>query len=56
MNFSLKKKLKVLSRTAPFIAEVASIAGATNAAYSMVSPLNSKDSTSLPTPTPIENR
>ena len=54
--FSLKKKLNVESRSAPFIAEAASMPGATNSAYGMTSPLNSNPDTSCPTPTPIENR
>ena len=53
---SLKKKLYVLSSTEPFIADAASMPGATNSAYGICSPLNSNPVTSAPTPTPIENR
>ena len=56
LYFSLKKKLKVLSSSEPFIADAASMPGATNSAYGMVWPLNSKPVTSWPTPTPIEKR
>ena len=55
-NFSLKNMLNVESRIAPFIADAASIPGATNSAYGIACPLTSNDSISLPTPTPIENR
>ena len=37
-------------------ADVASMAGATNSAYGIASPWNSKVSISWPTPMPIENR
>ena len=53
---SLKKKSKVESSIAPFIAEAASMPGATNSAYGIVWPWNSKPVTSCPTPMPIENR
>ena len=56
LYLSLKKKLNVESSSEPFIAEAASMPGATNSAYGIVWPLNSKPVTSWPTPTPIENR
>ncbi len=56
LYFSLKKKLNVESIRVPFIAEAASMPGATKSAYGMVWPLNSKPVISAPTPTPIENR
>ncbi len=48
--------MNVESRTAPFIADAASMPGATNAAYSTARPLNSNESMSCPTPMPMENR
>jgi len=54
---SLKKKLNVLSVIAPFIAEAASRAGATNSAYGIGWPPGPVTSpTSLPSPNPIERR
>ncbi len=55
--FILKKMLKVLSKTAPFMAEAASSAGATKAAYSTWRPPSRVTvPTSAPMPTPIANR
>jgi hypothetical protein len=49
--------LYVESKTAPFIAELASIAGATKAAYPIFVPsARVKSPTSWATPTPIESR
>src|SRR2546423_727282 len=57
MYFIFPKKLNVDSDSAPVIAEEASIAGATNAAYGTSRPSGSgRSPTSRPTPTPIENR
>ena len=46
LYFSLKKKLNVESSRAPFIAEAASMPGATNSAYGMTWPLSSNPDTS----------
>ena len=55
--FILKKMLKVLSKTAPFIAEAASSAGATNAAYGTCVPSAVVTvPTRAPMPMPSENR
>ena len=55
--FIRKKMLYVESKIAPFIAELASIAGATNAAYPIVVPSDRvKSPTSWATPIPIDNR
>ena len=55
--FIRKKMLYVESKIAPFIAELASIAGATNAAYAIVVPSDSvKSPTRCATPMPIESR
>lgn len=56
LYFSLKKKLNVESSTEPFIAEAASMPGATNSAYGTDWPLNVKSPTRAPTPTPMLKR
>ena len=57
LYFSLKKTLNVESKIAPFIADEASSAGATNTAYGTVVPPSVVTSrTSAPSPTPSENR
>lgn len=48
--------LNVASMIAPFIAGVASIAGATKLAYGTNCPPMSKPPMRAPTPTPMENR
>ncbi len=54
---SLKNMLYVASKIAPFIAEMASMAGATYCAYGTVRPSpNGIRPTRAPTPTPIESR
>ena len=54
---SLKNTLNVVSMIAPFMIELASMAGATKAAYDSVWPSGPVTSpTSLPTPTPSESR
>jgi hypothetical protein len=53
----LKKMLNVESYTAPFIADDARSAGATNVAYGTADPLASRTSpTKVPSPTPSANR
>jgi hypothetical protein len=56
LNFSLKKKLNVESSTEPFIAEAASMPGATNSAYGISWPPTSKPPTRAPTPMPMLRR
>src|SRR5690349_9936540 len=50
MYFSLKKKLNVVSDSAPDMADTASMAGATNEAYSIVRPPTVRFPTRAPTP------
>src|SRR5580692_1616391 len=52
--FSLKNVLKIESIIAPFIAEAASMPGATNREYLTTSPLTCRLPTSLLSPMPIE--
>jgi len=54
--FIFTKKLNVVSRSDPFIAAIASRPGATNVRYETICPPTSMSPTSLPTPTPIDNR
>ena len=54
---NLKKKLKVVSNTVPFMAEVASMVGATNTSYATGRPPGpGRSPTRAPTPMPIENK
>ena len=53
----MKKTLNVLSKTAPFIADVASIAGATKTAYGTSVPASVRTvPMRAPRPTPSEKR
>ena len=52
----LKKKLNVVSNTAPFIAAAARSPGATNWSYGTIPPPYFTPPTSDPTPIPIEPR
>jgi hypothetical protein len=53
----LKKTLKIVSNTAPFIAAVATSAGATKAAYETTCPLASSTVSMIaPRPSPMPSR